>query len=157
MDASHKRLGFDELFYIQLATLKIRKEWQQKTSVDTFEVSSKKLKEFIKSIPFDLTKAQLRVINEILEDLKRGTPMNRLVQGEVGSGKTIVAAIIAYITYLNGYKTLYMAPTEILAFQHQSTLSRLLEPFGISVGIYTGSRKFTKSKVARVKSQGITI
>ncbi len=147
------RLGFDELFFIQLATLKVKNDWKQKVSVDTFEISAPKLQKFIKSIPFQLTKAQLRVINEVLEDLSKGIPMNRLVQGEVGSGKTIVAAVIAYITYLNGFKTLYMAPTEILAFQHQATLSKLLSPFGIEVGIYTGSKKSIKGIGSRV--QGI--
>ncbi len=72
--------------------------------------------------------------------------MNRLIQGEVGSGKTVVAAIAIYLTHMNSMKSLFMAPTEILAFQHFETVSKLLEPFGIKVGIYTGSRKFTKGK-----------
>ncbi len=141
---SRDRLAFDELFYIQLATLKTRLSWQKKSSVDKFNIDQNKLKEFISKIPFSLTKAQKRVLNEILEDLRKGIPMNRLVQGEVGSGKTVVAAIITYITHLNGFKTLFMAPTEILAFQHFSTLTNLLEPFGIKVGIYTGSKKAAK-------------
>src|SRR3990167_628026 len=74
----------------------------------------------------------------------------RLVQGEVGSGKTVVAAVIAYIAHLNGLRILYMAPTEILAFQHESTLNRLLEPYGIGVGIYTGSKKFNRIKDERL-------
>ena len=140
------RLGFDELFYIQLATAKTRLEWQKKPLIQPFKIDQAKIVEFIASLPFGLTGAQLRVIQEIGEDLKRNQPMNRLVQGEVGSGKTVVAAVIAYIAHLNGMRTMYMAPTEILAFQHQANLQRLLEPYGISVGLYTGSRKFTKEK-----------
>ncbi len=138
------RLGFDELFFIQLATLKIKDEWKQKPLVESFSIDQDKLDKFLNNLPFSLTNAQKRVVEEILEDLKKKQPMNRLVQGEVGSGKTVVAAIIAYIAHLNGFKTLYMAPTEILAFQHHTTLSNILGRYGIEVGIYTGSRKFTK-------------
>src|SRR5581483_10800211 len=90
---------------------------------------------------FKLTAAQLRVIGEIVADLSQNTPMNRLVQGEVGSGKTVVAAAVAYVVHLNNLKTFYMAPTEILAFQHHLTLTSLLKQFGVKIGIYTGSRK----------------
>lgn len=148
------RLGFDELFYIQLATAKTRLEWQKKPLIQPFEVSKQKVAEFIASLPFGLTGAQMRVIGEIGEDLKREQPMNRLVQGEVGSGKTVVAAVIAYIAHSNGLRTMYMAPTEILAFQHQANLKKMLEPFGVTVGLYTGSKKFTKRQESRVKSQG---
>lgn len=141
LNKARERLAFDELFYIQLATLKIRMTWKKHKSVPAFNIKTKKLEELYKSLPFKLTTAQLKVISEILADLQNGQPMNRLVQGEVGSGKTVVAVVSAYVAHLNGYKTLYMAPTEILAFQHYSTLTNLLEPFGISVGIYTGSRK----------------
>lgn len=138
---ARERLGFDELFYIQLATAKTRMEWKQKPLIKPFDVNAQRVENFISSLPFSLTEAQKRVIREIGEDLKKKQPMNRLVQGEVGSGKTVVAAIVAYIAHLNGQKTVYMAPTEILAFQHFSTLNSLLEQFGIKVGIYTGSKK----------------
>jgi ATP-dependent DNA helicase RecG len=154
-EQARDRLGFDELFFIQLATLKTRSEWDKKLSVDKFVIKKKALDSFIKKLPFKLTSAQKRVTNEILVDLKKGIPMNRLVQGEVGSGKTIVAAIAMYAAYLNGFKSLYMAPTEILAFQHHSTISRLLEPFGITVGIYTGSKKFTKTKPVIANPVGV--
>jgi ATP-dependent DNA helicase RecG len=140
------RLGFDELFYIQLATAKTRLEWQKKPLIQPFKIDQDKIAEFIAALPFGLTNAQLRVIGEISEDLKREQPMNRLVQGEVGSGKTVVAAVIAYIAHLNSLRTYYMAPTEILAFQHHANLQRLLEPYGIYVGLYTGSKKFNKKK-----------
>ncbi len=138
---ARERLGFDELFYIQLATLKARQEWKQKPAIQEFEAKTKELKKFEESLPFKLTRAQQKVLGEITQDLQKSQPMNRLVQGEVGSGKTIVAAFIIYLSHLNGFRSLYMAPTEILAFQHHSTLTRVLEPFGIKVGIYTGSKK----------------
>lgn len=140
-EQARQRLSFDELFYIQLATQKVRSDWHLKPSIEAFKIDQKNLNKFLESLPFKLTNAQKRVTDEIIEDLKKTHPMNRLVQGEVGSGKTVVAAVITYTAHLNGLKTLFMAPTEILAFQHYSTLTNLLKPFGIGVGIYTGSKK----------------
>lgn len=140
------RLSFDELFYIQLATQKKRLDWQKKQTTSSLDIDQDKLSGFIQSLPFDLTNAQQRVTSEVIVDLQKPHPMNRLIQGEVGSGKTVVAVVIAYLAYLNGFKTLLMAPTEILAFQHFTTFTKLLEPLGINIGIYTGSRKFTKDK-----------
>lgn len=138
---ARERLAFDELFYIQLSSLKTKMGWQKKELVKPLKINQKKLSEFIKNLPFKLTGAQEKVLQEIMEDLKKDYPMNRLVQGDVGSGKTVVAAITAYLAFQNNLKTLMMAPTEILAFQHFETLTKLLEPYGIEVGIYTGSRK----------------
>ena len=145
-EKARERLAFDELFYISLATQKTRLAWREKPLIEPLKIDSKKLDAFIKKLPFSLTNAQKRVIDEVLEDLKRNQPMNRLIQGEVGSGKTVVAAIIIYLIHLNKLKTLFMAPTEILASQHYNTLTNLLTPFGITVGIYTGNKKFTKTK-----------
>ncbi|MCR4305716.1 MAG: ATP-dependent DNA helicase RecG [Candidatus Daviesbacteria bacterium] len=152
VDLARERLGFDELFYISLATQKARVEWKRKPLIEPLEINSKDIKGFTDKLPFKLTPAQKRVLQEILEDLKGNQPMNRLVQGEVGSGKTIVATLIAYLVYKNNLQTLFMAPTEILAFQHYDTLSKLLSPFGVEVGIYTGSKKFDQkvSKVGKV-------
>lgn len=141
VEKAKERLSFDELFFIQLATLKTRADWQKKPIVEKFQIPEDKFQMFINKLPFTLTNAQQRVIEEIIKDLRKDQPMNRLIQGEVGSGKTVVAAIAAYLTHTNGLRTLYMAPTEILAFQHYETLSNLLSPFGIEVGIYTGSKK----------------
>lgn len=143
---ARERLSFDELFEIQLATLKVRSDWGKKTKSHSLKIDSGKIDKFISMLPFDLTSAQKKVIQQIFADLKASHPMNRLVQGEVGSGKTIVAAIAIYVNFLNGLGSLLMAPTEILAFQHYDTLSKLLAPHGVSVGIYTGSRKFAKSQ-----------
>lgn len=151
---AHARLGFDELFYIQLATVKTRLEWQKKPLIKPFTVIQDKVAEFIASLPYTLTNAQLRVIGEICQDLQREQPMNRFVQGEVGSGKTVVAALCAFVAFTNNLRSTYMAPTEILAFQHYANLKKMLEPFGVKVGLYTGSKKFTKSQESRVKGQG---
>lgn len=139
--AARERLSFDELFYIQLATQKRKREWQEKSLIKHQKLDMPKIEEFIKNLPFKLTLAQERVINEILQDLQKGHPMNRLMQGEVGSGKTVVAAVAAYASHLAGQQVLLMAPTEILAFQHYATFQKLLEPLGIEIGIYTGSKK----------------
>jgi ATP-dependent DNA helicase RecG len=139
--AARLRLGFDELFFVQLATIKARNEWKNQPTIERLSIDDYRLSEFMEGLPFPLTGAQKRVIGELMADISKNVPMNRLVQGEVGSGKTVVAAVMAYLAYLNGLKTLYMAPTEILAFQHHSTLTRLLEPYGVNIGIYTGSRK----------------
>lgn len=146
VNQARKRLSFDELFLIALATQKTRLSWKDKPTVKTLIFDEQKINEFIKSLPFELTQAQKKVITEVIDDLNTKKPMNRLVQGEVGSGKTVVAAVIIYLMHTNNLQSLFMAPTEILAFQHHKTLTKLLEPFGISVGIYTGSRKYTKNK-----------
>ncbi len=141
VEKSRERLGFDELFFISLATQKIRRQWRKKPTVKPLKINQNTLGKFIQKLPFQLTSAQKKVVEETVKDLKKDEPMNRLIQGEVGSGKTVVATIISYLMHLNKLKTLFMAPTEILAFQHFETISNLLEPFGIKVGIYTGSKK----------------
>ncbi len=151
LEKARERLGFDELFYVSLATAKARKEWNKKPIIKPLEIKQTDLKNIISLLPFELTKAQIKVLEDIYKDLKKSQPMNRLIQGEVGSGKTVVAAITAYLIYCNKLKTLIMAPTEILAWQHYKTISSLLEPLGINVGIYTGSKKSLES---RIKSQG---
>lgn len=153
-DKARERLGFDELFLISLATQQIRLNWQKKTLIKKWQVAKFDLQPFIDSLPFKLTAAQDKVIAAICQDLQKDLPMNRLLQGEVGSGKTVVAAAAMYISKLNGFQSLLMAPTEILAWQHFDTLQKILEPLGLTVGLYTGSRKFTKGKVERVKGKG---
>lgn len=145
-EEARKRLSFDELFLINLATNQTRDRWQQKTLIKTWKFTESDLNHFIKSLPFELTNAQKRVLSEIMADLKKPHPMNRLLQGEVGSGKTVVAAAIIYLAQLNGFQSLLMAPTEILAWQHYETLKKLLELHKVEIGLYTGSRKFTSIK-----------
>lgn len=140
-EKAKERLGFDELFLIQLATLQIRKKWQQKSTVKPWQIKQVDLEKFLNCLPFELTGAQKRVLSEIVIDLKKPQPMNRLLQGEVGSGKTVVAAAALYLAKLNDLKSLFMAPTEILAWQHFDTLKGVLEPLNLGIGLYTGSRK----------------
>ncbi len=149
VEKARERLGFDELFYVSLATQKARAEWSKKPLIKPLKIKRSDIKDFISKLPFKLTSAQEKVLKDILDDLKENQPMNRLVQGEVGSGKTVVAAVITYLVCKNNLRTLFMAPTEILAFQHYDTLNKLLSPFGVKVGIYTGSKKFTSSVIAR--------
>jgi ATP-dependent DNA helicase RecG len=107
-------------------------------------IDQEKISQFIADLPFILTKAQNKSIKEILSDLAYEKPMNRLLQGDVGSGKTVVAAIAMYVAYLNGLKSALMAPTEILALQHAKTIKSMLEPLGLRISTQTGS---TKEKV----------
>ena len=141
---ARERLSFDELLELQLSSLVRKKSWAKEKIKNKWEVNQfkNKIGEFTKKIPFELTNAQKNAVNEILKDLSSDTPMNRLLEGDVGSGKTVVAVIAAYIAYLNGYQTAFMAPTEILANQHYKTISSLLEPLGIKIGLATSSSKF---------------
>lgn len=140
---ARERLAFDELFLMQIAAKKRRAQWQERQLGIQFEVKKyqKQIEDCINSLPFTLTGAQKNAIEKIESDFQKTTPMNRLLQGDVGSGKTIVAAISMYIAYLNGYQSVLMAPTEILAQQHYKTITKLLEPLGINVDIRTGSNK----------------
>ncbi|MCL5019132.1 MAG: ATP-dependent DNA helicase RecG [Patescibacteria group bacterium] len=140
---ARRRLAFDELFYLQLVSQTRKKEWQAEKVGQRLEVDSNmpKIKEFVSKLPFTLTPAQKKAALEILKDLEKRNPMNRLLQGDVGSGKTVVSAIAIYLTYLNGYNSLFMAPTEILAHQHFQTLTNLLSPLGVKVSLTTGAVK----------------
>ena len=149
--SARERLAFEELFTIQLSSALVKKEWQKEKVGNLFEVMKfeKNLQEFIGGLPFKLTNAQMKVTEEILTDLKRPIPMNRFLEGDVGSGKTVVAAIAAYLSFLNGYQTLLMAPTEILALQHYQTISILFKKFPIKIAIQTSSNKITSDKKAK--------
>lgn len=137
------RLSFEELFLLQLGALKRREEWEQTLTGHRFEISTfrKRIQAFWKKLSFELTNAQKRAVREIFSDLAKKKPMNRLLEGDVGSGKTVVSAIAMYLTHLNGFQSVLMAPTEILAQQHYATINVLLSPFGVTVGLVTGSKK----------------
>ncbi len=141
LEKARKRLSFDELFLLQLKALQKKWIWQQieKGRKKPIKIESEELQKIIEKIPFELTGAQKRTLEEILEDMEKPYPMARLVQGDVGSGKTVVAAIAIVATIKNGYQTALMAPTEILAKQHYRTISKLLIPLGINVQIILGS------------------
>lgn len=142
-EKARKRLAFNELFLLQLKGFTRRAAWKKQTVGNKFNIHdhSEQLNKLIKSLPFILTTAQERAVTDILHDLESEKPMNRLLQGDVGSGKTVVAAITMYEAFLNGYQSVLMAPTEILAEQHYKTISNLLEPFGIKVSLVTSSKK----------------
>ncbi len=136
---AEKRLAFDEMFLLQLNQLQQKQNWQQKHPSPEINVNHNLLKKFIDQLPFDLTSAQNRALTEILNDLEKNKAMNRLLQGDVGSGKTVVAAAAILATAKNDYQNLFMAPTEILAQQHYRNLSRLLKPFDIKPTLITSS------------------
>jgi ATP-dependent DNA helicase RecG len=140
---ARKRLGFDELFTTQLSANLRRIEWNKELKSQPFETKKfrKHIDEFVKKLPFKLTGAQERTVSEIFFDLEKTKPMNRLLEGDVGSGKTVVATISMYLGHLNGMQSVLMAPTEILATQHFNTISSLLTPFGIKIAFATGSKK----------------
>jgi len=141
IEKAKKRLAFDELFLIQLASQLRKMNWQKTKTAPKMKVDNEKLAEFIQLLPFQLTGAQKRAIDELLSDLKKDTPANRLLEGDVASGKTVVAAAAVFAVHLNGYSSLVAAPTEILAFQHQQTLAEILSLHGMTVGIWTASKK----------------
>jgi ATP-dependent DNA helicase RecG len=144
------RFGFDELFRAQLSSIIVKKQWEQESVGIILQVSKPKIRKqitaFIASLPFELTGAQQKVTEHILVDMEKDHPMNRFVQGDVGSGKTAVAAIAAYTAYLNGYQTLMMAPTEILATQHHATVSKMMATHGLRVGLQTRTHKLPKGE-----------
>ena len=135
-EQAKKRLIFEEFFVFSAGLSLLRASRAGKKSVP---YENTDLTSFYGVLPFQLTGAQKRAIGEIRADVTRGAPMNRLVQGDVGSGKTMVAAGAAYLAAKNGFQTALMAPTEILAEQHCHSLSRLFEPLGIRVALLTGS------------------
>jgi len=133
----HKSLSFDEFFFLELA-LGLRKGRIKKERGIKFNTKSKLVEEFIKKLPFELTNAQKRVIEEIKNDMAKEVPMNRLLQGDVGCGKTAVAFISALIAIDNGYQVAFMAPTEILAEQHYYNFRQYAQLMGISTSLLTG-------------------
>ena len=141
LDQARRRLKFDELFYLQLLLAYRKREMKLERQGISFDVRSKLARQLVDSLPFDLTKAQKKVIREISDDMKSSRPMNRLLQGDVGSGKTIVALIAMLIAVQNGYQTVFMAPTEILAEQHFQTLRNFLKRIPINIRLLVGGQR----------------
>jgi len=125
-DQARVRLAFDELFFLQLGVLSRKRDWQESQPGNPFSTAPPMLDIFLESLPFELTAAQQKVLQELIADLQKSTPMSRLLQGEVGSGKTVVATAALLMAAANGYQGAFMAPTEILAEQHFSTICELL-------------------------------
>ena len=145
-EQAKKRLIFEE-FFVFSAGLSLMRQNRRKKRAEVYE--NLDLQPFYQELPFSLTGAQRRAVEEILKDFQKGTPMNRLVQGDVGSGKTMVAAAAACCAARNGRQVALMAPTEILAEQHFASLSKLFAPLQISVGLLTGSMSVKEKKLVR--------
>lgn len=145
---ARRRLGFDELFFIQLRNIQDRWMWQKAVEVEgrTMNLDKDLLEKFVSELPFELTGAQNRVIEEVLDDMSKPFPMLRLLQGDVGAGKTIVAASIALLIVKAGFQVGIMAPTEILAKQHFMGLMKQLQSYGVSVQFLSGSTKKSDRK-----------
>jgi len=148
-DKARRRLVFEELLLLQLGLHSLRgaREVEKCQPFDNVECVS----EFIESLPYQLTDAQARVIDEVCVDLKKDKPMTRLVQGDVGSGKTVVAAAAMYAAHKSGVQACMMVPTDILAEQHYRNLSKLFSPFGIEVIYLSGKMPAKERKVAQEK------
>ena len=140
---ARRRLVFEELLLLQLGLLRLKGRTRSRTGA---VLERDYTEEYTKLLPFTLTEAQARAIADCVGDMRRECPMSRLVQGDVGSGKTAVAAGVAYTAIRGGFQAAMMAPTEILAEQHYKSLSKLLEPGGIRVGLLTGSMTAAKKR-----------
>jgi len=136
---ARRRIMFEELFLFQLKMQALRRISRQQTEGMAQAIPLDEVRQFVKSLPFPLTDAQKRVVKEILDDMRVPHTMNRLLQGDVGSGKTVVAAIALFATVKAGYQGALMVPTEILAEQHLHSLQQLLAPHGIQVALLSGS------------------
>jgi ATP-dependent DNA helicase RecG len=142
------RLIFEELFFLELGLELKRRKMRAQTGI-SFETSEEIRAAVRRILPFRPTKAQFRVLKEIVDDMKQPSPMRRLLQGDVGSGKTIVALEAAVIAIENGYQVALMAPTEILATQHYLSARRILEPVGYRIVLLTGSQESARKKQTR--------
>lgn len=147
---ARRRLVFEELLTLRLGLASVKTRGRRLSGAVMVDVD---MDVFYRSLPFEPTNAQLRAVNDCIADMKRLYPMNRLVQGDVGSGKTLVAAAAAYFAARNGFQTLVMAPTEVLAQQHCETFRSFLEPLGIKVGVLSGSMTAAVKKAVRKQAK----
>ena len=152
---ARRRLVFEELLYWQIGLLKLKTNKQKTLNF----LKTANMEPFLKELPFSLTESQKNVVLECVADCKRTTPMNRLVQGDVGSGKTIVAVVLAYLFATENMGVALMAPTDILARQHYKTFSSFLEKFKIKVGLFVGGLKEKEKKIIleRIKNGEIDV
>ena len=150
LQSAINRLKFQELFTYSLKIIMMKAHIKKENSGISFKMSHL-LKDLKESLPYTLTNTQSRTLREILLDQKRNIAMNRLVQGDVGSGKTLVALISMFNVYMNGYQTVLMAPTEILANQHYAEAKKYLDKFGVDIELLTGSTKEKEKK--RIKEK----
>ena len=140
LEEARARMGFEEVLEL-ITAAQLNKRDNAVLSGYTIPFKADAAKAFTSQLPFQMTGAQKLAAWEIFKDFEQGVPMNRLLQGDVGSGKTVVAAMAAYMVAQAGYQSAFMAPTEILATQHAETIAKLLEPLGVKVGLLIGSIK----------------
>lgn len=155
---ARERLAFEELFQLLLAS-QLNKQENAKLMGWHIPFDQPTVASFVKELPFELTGAQRRAAWEIIQDFEKKTPMNRLLQGDVGAGKTVVAGLAARQAAHAGFQTALMAPTEILASQHAETLRKMLEPFGLTVGLLTGGVKGASRQTLyeQIKNGGVDV
>jgi ATP-dependent DNA helicase RecG len=146
LDMAKKRLQFDELLLWQLRAQMNKQAWREQKQSTQLTLSSEAMNRFLDALPFTLTNAQAQTISAIQADLSQEATMNRLVQGDVGSGKTVVAAFACYVAACNNLPSVFMAPTETLALQHANTLRSILEPLGLTINTQTRSQKTMDEK-----------
>lgn len=140
-EEGRRRLAFNELLDLQLRSQLKKLNWKKNKVFNIINIDKKLIKEFIDRLPFELTESQEKTVNEIVKDLSKPTPMNRLLEGDVGSGKTVVAAVGALISFANGLQTVIMAPTQILAKQHYETFKKLFSKYKIRISLITSDTK----------------
>jgi ATP-dependent DNA helicase RecG len=153
LEKAQQRIKFDEFFFIELLIGLRKQQLGKRTDGISFTRVGDLVRLLVQQLPFELTNAQKRVLHEIRADMKKSNPMNRLLQGDVGSGKTIVAIITMLIALENGYQAALMAPTEILAEQHYLNIHRLLESLGVHTVLLIGAqpRKLRETVLAQIK------
>lgn len=155
-NSAKKRVAFEELFEIMYASL-LNKSENARAMTKSIKFDETLAKKFVGELPFDLTNSQRKSAWDILQDLESSQPMNRLLEGDVGSGKTVVAAMAILMALNNGFQVAYMAPTEILARQHSETLNELLKPFGYEPELLIGGMTAAEKKKAQSKvAEGAT-
>ncbi len=159
LEKTKRRLAFDELFYLQLF-LALERETIMKENGISFDTETDLVRRFVASLPFDLTSSQKEVLSEIKKDMRRPYPMNRLLQGDVGSGKTVVALIAMLISVSNKFNVIFMVPTEILAYQHFLVINDFLSFFSIPLWLLVGNmNKKERKKILQEigKKRGIIL
>lgn len=138
---ARERLAFNELLSFQTQNIERKNVWQKDNAAHKIRANTETISKFLNSLPFELTSSQMEAYKEILNDMQKEVPMNRLLEGDVGSGKTIVAAIASIAVFKCGLQSIFMAPTQILAQQHFNTLKRFLSPFDIKLSLITSDSK----------------
>lgn len=145
---AQKRFAFEEMFLVQIKSIQVRSSWKKEKSVQ-IKFDEKLIKKFVDSLPFKLTNAQKKSSFQILKDLEKSRPMNRLLNGDVGSGKTIVAGIASVQAISSGYQVAIMAPTEVLALQHFNNFCKLFKDYDFNIALLTNSYQLQRKKTSR--------